>query len=143
MKIRAGFVSNSSSSSFVVVMKNGKEMSKETLLESFDVKKTSPLFVFAKDLADWIMQNVDKQDIKSLHRNYCYSSKELTEDQMIEELIDECNITKEELERIKNKEIFYYEGSASSEGEGLDYYLCETGINVDTDIITIISGGGY
>jgi len=149
MKIRQGFVSNSSSSSFVVIMKNGKEMTKETLLEAFDVKKTSPLYVFAKDLADWIMNNVEKQDIKSLFENYCYRSEKLTENEMIDNMVEECSEKykaekREELEKIRDNEIFYYEGSAVSDsGEGLEYYLCETGINVNTDIITIKSGGGY
>jgi hypothetical protein len=149
MKIRAGFVSNSSSSSFVVIMKNGKEMTKDSLLEAFDVKETSPLYVFAKDLTDWIMQNVKKQDIKSLFQNYYYSSEKLTEDEMIDNMVEECSEKyqaekREELEKIRNNEIFYYEGSAASDsGEGLEYYLCETGINVDNDIITIKSGGGF
>lgn len=147
MKIRTGFVSNSSSSSFVVIMKNGKEMTKETLLEAFDVKPTSPLYVFAKDLTDWIVHNVKKQDIKSLYHNYCGSSNKLTEDEMIERILEDYgdpNEKQEELEKIKNNEILYYEGSAASDsGDGLEYYLCETGINVDNDIITIKSGGGY
>ena len=58
MKIRSGFVSNSSSSSFVVIMKNGKELTKETLLETFEVKETSPLYGFALDITEWTIKNV-------------------------------------------------------------------------------------
>jgi hypothetical protein len=35
MKVRAGFVSNSSSSSFVVIMKNGEKMTKKNTFRSF------------------------------------------------------------------------------------------------------------
>lgn len=76
MKIRNGFVSNSSSSSFIVTMKNGEKMTKELLMETFDVKKTSPLYSFATELSDWIMKNVKEQSIEDIHENYVTASGE-------------------------------------------------------------------
>jgi len=147
MKIRNGFVSNSSSSSFVVIMKNNEKMTKEKLLEVFDVNEKSPLYSFAKDLSDWIMSNVKEYDIKGIHNNFVgnYKKIELTDEQMINEIIEDYGgMDREELEKIANKEYRYYYGSASSDsGEALEYYLCENGINIDTDLIKIDSGGGY
>jgi hypothetical protein len=147
MKVRSGFVSNSSSSSFIVIMKNGEKMTKKTLLEVFDIQEKSPLYGFAKELSDWIVKNVEEMDIKSIHDNYVgnYQKKNLTEDDMIEEIIEDYGgIEKEMLEKIKTKEYRYYSGSASDDsGDGLETYLCESGINIDTDLIKIESGGSY
>lgn len=147
MKTRLGFVSNSSSSSFVVIMKNGQKMTKETLLEVFDVNEKSPLYNFAEELSNWMVNRVEEMDIKSIHDNYVgnYEKKELTEDDMIAELVDEYGgISEEDLEKIKSKEYRYYNGSASDDsGDGLETYLCESGINMDTETIKIISGGSY
>jgi hypothetical protein len=60
MKIRNGFVSNSSSSSFLIISKNG-ELTTDILMESFKIDKESPLYNVAKDIA---------KDLKSLSRKY-------------------------------------------------------------------------
>lgn len=147
MKIRNGFVSNSSSSSFIVTMKNGEKMTQELLMEIFDVKKTSPLYSFANDLSKWIIDNVKEMDINAIHKNYVgnYKKRVLTEDEMIEEIIEDYDgMDREELEKIANKEYRYYNGSAASDsGDGLEYYLCENEIDIETDIIKIKGGGGY
>ena len=50
MKIRNGFVSNSSSSSFLIISKNGK-LTKDMLMKSFGVEKGAVLYNFAKNMA--------------------------------------------------------------------------------------------
>ena len=143
MKIRSGFVSNSSSSSFVVIMKNGKELSKETLLETFDVKKTSPLYSFAKDLSEWITNNLEEFDIKGIYENFCNNDATTTEE-MITELVEDRNMNQSDLNKIASKEYRYYEGSASDDsGDSLEYYLCEHEMKIETDDIRINGGGSY
>lgn len=52
MKIRNSFVSNSSSSSFIIWYKG--ELTKENIIESLGVDKNNPLYFFAEDLANYI-----------------------------------------------------------------------------------------
>jgi hypothetical protein len=142
MKIRTGFVSNSSSSSFVVIMKNGKELDKETLLETFDVSIASPLYGFAFDLTEWILNNVKKQNIKDIYRDYIGSGK-LTDAQMIESIVENYSKIYQddkriELQKIANDEIFYYAGKASSDSnDPIESYLYNRGVDIETDDIEI------
>lgn len=145
MKIRNGFVSNSSSSSFIVIMKNGEKMSKEILIELFDIKENSILFGFADKLSDWMMSNIKEQNIEDIYRNYVGDPKGKSTEELIDDFFNEyCELSTEELEKIVSKEYVYYEGSASDDsGDGLETFLCETGINVNNDTIKIRSGGNY
>lgn len=143
MKIRNGFVSNSSSSSFILIIKNNKELTKDLLLDVFEVNETSPMYSFVNELSDWIINSLKERDLKEIYNNYCgYDNN--TEDEMIEELSDTQEFPEEYFEKIRNKEYRYYEGLASDEsGDGLESYLCATGINIDTESIMIKSGGSY
>jgi len=147
MKIRNGFVSNSSSSSFIVLIKNDQKISNNMLMKLFDLKENSILCGFASELSNWMLENLKEMTIKDIFNNYCYSEdKNLSEEDMINIIInDSCpDISREELEKIKNKEYRYYECSASDDsGDGLESYLCDKGINVDNDNIRIQSGGSY
>lgn len=142
MKVRNGFVSNSSSSSFIVTMKNGEKMTKKTLLEAFDVKETSPLFSFANELSDWIINNVKERNITGIYEDYVGGSKGKQIDEMIDSIIEDYGgMDREILEKIVSEEYRYYSGSACNDsGDALEAYLCDNGINIDTDIIKIESG---
>lgn len=126
-------------------MKNGKSLTKDILLEVFDVKKTSPLYEFANDLANWIVKNVKEQSIKTIHNEYCTGRVDISVDEMMNEIIEDYGgMKKELLEKIAKGEYKYYDGYASDDsGYGLETYLCETQMNIETDDIIIKSNGGY
>ena len=129
------------------MMKNNQKMTEKTLLETFDVKKTSPLYSFAKDLAKWMVNNLEEQNIKDIHDDYIgnYDKKELSEEEMIQEIIDDYSgIDEEDLRKVASKEYRYYSGSASNDsGEALEGYLCDAEFNIDTETLKIRGGGGY
>ena len=114
-------------------------MTKNTLLDVFDVKKTSPLYSFADNLSTWIMRNVKEKNIIDIYDNYVGGDYDnLSTDEMINEIVEDYGgIDKEMLEKVASKEIRYYEGSASSEsGDALEYYIYEGGLNnIETDAI--------
>ena len=72
MKIRLDFVTNSSSSSFILGIKG--ELTKDRLLEVFKVDPISPLYSFAKDLSQLIVNKANgrwgKIDIEELISDY-------------------------------------------------------------------------
>jgi len=48
------------------------------------------------------------------------------------------------LRKVTSKEYRYYDCYASDEGgDGLEYFLCQTGICMNTENIKIESGGSY
>jgi hypothetical protein len=63
MKVRAGFVSNSSSSSFIVCSEN--ELNRKEVLKMLKIPEDSPLYQFATMFADYICKarELDYDDI--------------------------------------------------------------------------------
>ena len=70
MKIRNGFVSNSSSSSFLILSKEKIENYKQ-LLEIFKINIESPLYEMNKNLVQTIYNITEEQDIDYIIENYC------------------------------------------------------------------------
>lgn len=71
MKIRSGFVSNSSSSSFIISSKNelNQEAIKETFFEGVDKEKC--LFSkFIIDFSQWFYENLEKVDLKEKYEDF-------------------------------------------------------------------------
>jgi len=84
MKIRQGFVSNSSSSSFIIGVKG--DLTEEKLMKAFNVPKDSPMYVFAEEIAS-LMLTSEKYSLKEYMDNECYDSEEEI-DSEIKEIFD-------------------------------------------------------
>ena len=98
MKLRTGFVSNSSSSSFVIWYKD--DLTKENLIKAMGVDKNNPLYFYADDLSDYVIaeskDSINKpiDTFEKLAKDYGFidyddKNPDLTE--AIEELPDEYN----------------------------------------------------
>ena len=138
MKLRTGFVSNSSSSSFVIWYKD--DLTKENLIKAMGVDKNNPLYFFADDLSDYVITeskssyNKPIDTFEKLAKDYGFidyddENPDLTE--AIEELPEEYN-------RFKNgfKRLSLYP-SYNEADSAIEYYLgnMNTKVLADTDTI--------
>lgn len=121
MKARMDFVTNSSTSSYVIGVHG--ELTKERLVEAFGVPEGSLLYGLSKDLADLIMAD--------------------TEERTREDILEDDGELSELEEDIFAAGMRCYTGYASSEGETLEQLLCYTPLYHKSDDLILDSGGGY
>jgi hypothetical protein len=122
MKVRSGFVTNSSSSSFLIACK--KELTPEAIMEAFNVPNDSLLYGVALDFT------------KTLYDN---SSLATEESEFPDYLLD-----KEELEKLTKQGFEFYYGYISNDsGEVAEQYLCDVGIDYRSDSLIIIKEEGF
>ena len=80
MKIRGGFVSNSSSSSFVIGIKDGEMLKNglnaNVLTRILGVENGTPLYNLSKSIAEYISANATEQDEESIMADYGYDKFE-------------------------------------------------------------------
>ena len=133
MKTRTGFVSNSSSSSFIIGVKNG-ELTEKKLQKLFKIEKGSVLQPLVDGLIEFIISDACPYTRKGYLEERCYED--------LEELAD-CKEGK------KAKEIFekgytFYEGHASNEDDNaMSYAMVEMDIDYEDDEIIFFKEAGF
>ena len=131
MKIRNGFVSNSSSSSFVIL---AEELTKESLMDVFDVSESSPLIQVVNEIANSILNNAEEWTVEQFKDNFGYD--DMTDEEFEDECPEYCRYCK--LAEKKNWKVYY--GSVDSIEDAI---LCDMTINFENDKMIISKEGGY
>lgn len=121
MKTRNGFVSNSSSSSFIIIAKPGTYSIKEEIEKALVLPEDNIWHKFSKEAAKTFW-------------NRAY-------EETYEEMLD-LNLPEEQLEYIRNGGNFFY-GSISNEDPGVDCALCNLEIDYENEHIIIQKEEGY
>ena len=133
MKIRNGFVSNSSSSSFIVVSKKG-ELTEEKIIKAFDVKEGTPLYTLSKGISSDMIRNSIRYSRQDFIDEYTWST--MTDEEFKEDYPEEYEL----FEKSKSDGWNIYFGDADSYDEPI---LCELELFYEDDDIIIKKNGGY
>ncbi len=126
MKTRLCFVSNSSSSSFLIAAK--EQPTAEQLLEVFNVGKESPLYPMAKEMAKVLVDRMDTFE------RYYGDYGETLRDYFPDKLVD----------RIEAKDYKTWHGSVSDEcTDGAERALVEVDFDYECFDFILHKEGGY
>lgn len=121
MKIRLGFVSNSSSSSFIILSK--KELTMELLLEFLIVPEIHPLYDMSKNICKCILSRAKKSIITS--PDEYIKNNDIKDNNFIQKINQGFNV---------------YEGWFFDDGDDvMETFLCANGINFKSDDFEIKS----
>ena len=131
MKSRNGFVSNSSSSSFIVAVKPRRALTKKLVAEALGLQQGTPAYDLFGGIVDRI---ADAKEVTAEKLMYEYGLESP------EELVDQGPPGVEYLE----KGWTLYTFSASDEGgDPTETFLCFEEFDIETPEIVIKGGGGY
>jgi len=130
MKTRNGFVSNSSSSSFIIAWKKKNEDVKKLLEKAFAIPKFHPL----SDITEKVVNCLCSQ----LNENTFY-----TEDDYLNYIAEEGEYKEKEILKFIREGFTVGIGSLSDEEYGIEAMLCNTDLNYKSDDLVIIHEGGY
>jgi hypothetical protein len=140
MKIRNGFVSNSSSSSFILALPEGttKDNLKEIMLEKMQVPKTSIISSMAEDMASCFANSIDSpldfdKEIEDTKR---YLKDYPSEDSWEKDWI-------KELEGYREKGMVVFRGGFCDDGDAAEQWLCYSNMEIDEEGLYFKNEGGY
>ena len=133
MKIRSGFVSNSSSSSFIIAFKGDKKQLKSRLTTIFKLPDDYPLHQLVDGISETIFKCIEEG-----YRAGITGTKEY-----LAYIEDEGNDPDDDQIALIDKGFTLYPGSFSSEEYGIEETLCETDIDYVSDDLIIKHEGGY
>lgn len=136
MKIRTGFVSNSSSSSYIIGVKGefDEDRLKDVLIKLFAVPEESMMHPFSVECANTLSRGLSRLGNTP------------------EELMKALYIDREDMESIGWKPLFdwvsqgftLFDGSVSDEGgDAMEYWLTYQDINYESETLVIRKDGGY
>lgn len=131
MKYRAGFVSNSSSSSFIIAVRGEEKLNVESLVGLFQVPQTSPMYDIAVDMAQVMYNRSRMFDEKEILYQFGYDS--------IEDALESGN----RHAKLLTDGFTVYGGYASDEDGGIEAMLCNTAIDYESEDIVLYCEGGY
>jgi len=137
MKIRKGFISNSSSSSFVITSK--EELNEDNLLENSGIKESFIFYDLFKDVIQSICSNA--KELKTEEDFYKYYGKYDSLQKLIE-YYDDGDLEKA-VKNFTEKNHHLYVGGFASDSDGLEAGLCEVRFNVDKEDFLFLQSGGY
>lgn len=122
MKVRMGFVSNSSSSSFVIGVKG--ELTADKIMKVFNVDEKSPLHGVAAEMASLLVDRAEEVSMK--------------------EMLDDGYLSEDVIKQLIRKDFTLYKGNICSDGEPVECALCEAvGLDYEDDEIYINKEAGY
>jgi hypothetical protein len=129
MKLRLGFVSNSSSSSFIIAYKGNKKKLLENVIKAFELPESFPIKISSKDYASVLVNSIDDTyTTLGSYVDYC-NNEENDVDKKIADLL--------------KKDFIVSIGSVCDESDSLEAFLCDADINYTSDELVIEKEGGY
>ena len=129
MKIKSGFTTNSSSSSFVILSKNPLREKKDFEKLFKDIMGENKLFSnLFKDVAGAFHSSAQEMTLKEYLDDRCY-----------EDVTEAPDVVSENISEYP----FLYDGSFGNDGEWIEAFLCEAQMNYKDENTIIDKDGGY
>ena len=141
MKIRNGFVSNSSSSSFIIISDKKIDES-SSFVDLFSIPKESPFYKLSCDIASTLFNNSNLMSYSDLVEEYFWCEEEIKKaNEDIEFAFEELqDIFKsiEELKKFKEDKLYLRYGSNSDDdGDPIESMLRYYDLDIESDGIKI------
>jgi len=132
MKVRNGFVSNSSSSSFMIAVKGEERPTVQAVLEALGVAQDAPGIKFFTKLAKSMVECATCGCSASV----CRTAEEFEDNFYSNEEVD---VTK----MVEDGFVFYVGSACDESSDGVEQMLCHTAIDVRAENVVIIGSGDY